>query len=360
MLKLFVKKFDLLKTVFKFKKSESSKEDLLIPVLSKEEKELIKKNEFTKNFLSKDVFGFSTIEENLAHLNSLSEDDVKYSRLIAISENEKEKVVLSVGVINHLEEDQFGVLTPVLFDILSGKLVRNIKNLSCFNLEGSEMIAKLNKGQFLSLFKMAHICIDEEMEIEPELNKNILNIEDIEKLKKIGFCSDEEKTEEMNFIRNYWNHSCLFKYNTSLKSGEIEKENLSATELNEKTTNDMIKNKRLVLPLTNENDEPKLSVIFGLNNFGLSNQFLPRIHELSSEKENTFFGLPHYFSKTLLSCFKKLTKQDINALYYGIRKDDIDKKDKIMYTDYENFEKNINSALEKYKNYSEKTVEKHF
>lgn len=343
-------------SLFKRKTLTNKVENVELPVetmLSFEEKEQTRKNEFIVSFLTPDLIGFEDIEKNMLHLNE--KKDKNYSRIIAISEDENKKVVMSVGVLNHLEKDELGYIVPVLFDMVSGKLVRNIKKLIGFNVEAMEMLCKLNKGQFLSLFKMAHIEIDEEMKVETELSLPIYHQGDLEKLKHIGFCSDEEKKEKMCFIVHYWNHAYLFQYDTKMLKSKPEKENTSSTGLKQSTLVDMLKNKRLVLPLTNENDEPTLSVVFGVHQ--TQTQQFPRLHELVSEKENSFFGLPHYFSNTLLSCFEKLTKQDLNALYYGIRKENKDQGN--SYTTYDVFFENIQKGLKKYENYSEETVEKH-
>lgn len=335
--------FDMIKKIFSKKQ---------MPVVSSEkpvvEKKLSRKdrrNEYYREFFNREIITFANPEDMVKEYLSFNEEDRKFKRYIAVSEDES-IVSLHVGFIVDVKiNEKTGVLAPVIYDMVSQKTYDNVVKVMIFNVLALTQICLLNKGQFLALFNIAHECIDEEMEIMPELNKSIYDHKNIEILSKLNFYSEVEMSEEkINYIPHIWDDSHVFFYVSPLT--DVKKEENHEDRLDLKKADRFIKENKLVLFLSNENDEPQISVLKGVTEFGNTKSLYGMKFDNEKYEENFYWGFPHVFSNTLVSVFEKLNKKMVNAVYFGIEKKDNDNG--VMFTTYEKFIQNLERDLKRY------------
>lgn len=254
---------------------------------------------------------------------------------------------LYFGHVVKIELNEQGVVTPVIKDILTGKEVNNICRLFEFNSKVFSYISKLNKGQFLSLFKMVDSSIDDKMKEFPVLSEMVMKDETIDSIKKSEFFSEKELIEDITYMPNFWNDNCKFRHESVTLNNEEEEER--ATLIFE-----LVKSKNLLLYISNENTMPTLSVMKGYEEMR-SGQLLPFAFDFGSMDDKFYFSIPHFFSETLKSCFKIMPKQILQAVLYGCEKADNDQdlKSNSVYTNYEEFSESIEIQKKKYLNYED-------
>lgn len=307
-----------------------------------------RRNEYYREFFGREIIELADREVMIKNFLSLNEEDRKLKRYIAVSEDEN-IVSLHVGFIVDVKiNKETDVLIPVIYDVIEQKTYDNVVKVMSFNVLALTQISLLSKGQFLALFNIAHECIDEEMTIMPELNKNIYNCQNLELLSKLNFYSEEEiSAKKINYTPHIWDDSHTFFYVSPLCNEEKTESSEERLDLNKAER--FINEKKLVMFISNENDEPKTSTIKGVTEIGKSGD---RYHVYGKEfngEEKFYWNFPHTFSYTLVSVFSKLNKKMVNAIYFGIEKKDI--VDGVMFTTYEKFYENVQKDLKKYEDF---------
>lgn len=242
---------------------------------------------------------------------------------------------LYFGHVVKIELNEQGVVTPVIKDILTGKEVNNICRLFEFNSKVFSYISKLNKGQFLSLFKMADFNIDDKMKELPVLSEMVIREDTINLIKKSEFFSEKELIEDITYMPNFWNDNCKLKHESLTLNNEDEEE--KAVVISQ-----LVKDKTLLLYISNENTMPTLSIMKGAEEMR-SGQLIPVAFDFGSMEDKFYFSIPHLFSETLKSCFEVMPKQILHAVLYGCEKADNeqDLKSNSVYSSYEEFSQNI-------------------
>lgn len=267
-------------------------------------------------------------------------------KLMAMKKEKEGIFSLHFGHVVKIEINDKGVVTPVIKDILTGTEVNNICRLFEFHSKVFCYITKLNKGQFLSLFKMADFNIDDKMTELPVLSEMVIREETINLIKKSEFFSEKELVEDITYMPNFWNDNCKLKYENLILNNKDEEEKAEVIS-------QLIKDKALLLYISNENTMPTLSVMKGVEEMR-SGQLIPVAFDFGSMEDKFYFSIPHLFSETLKSCFEIMPKQILHAVLYGCEKADSDKdlESNSVYTNYKDFVESIENQKKKFLNYN--------
>lgn len=271
-------------------------------------------------------------------------------KFIAVKETGDDGILtIHLGYIVGKSLNKLGVLCPKIKDVITGDIVSDPTMLIEFQDQHFYNLSKLSKAQFLALFKKAHLEIDQETKDNSQFLEKIIGEDEINKLISLGFYDINNQGLDISCVTNFWNDDSNFEYKGMGDHPKIVGKEDSNIRLDLDMAQHMLNEKSLLMYISNENTTPDLSLLVDIDVMKAGT--FPILKNLLTGEETFAFGLPHYYSKTLESCFEVLPKHLLQAVLHGIQKPDLPKDIETgrVFTSYSNFQEQLIEQKEKYK-----------